>query len=453
MCAFDLLSSIALGLSTWPIPSDSPGVYDPKGTIRTCEAQGFFIQANIASPIYNFALSLYYLLLVKYNMTERQLSKRIEPVMQGSIIFFAIGTSFICLGLGFFNDSSLWCWINALPKGCDQGFKDGSGTCERGDNAEIFRWAFFFGPLWAAVVGSWITMGMLYRTVHVQEKKSASWNFGDKQNHRRQYRKSRMVARQAFRYLAVFYLTWIAGTANRLLQLFLGRSFFWIMVLHAIFTPMQGFFNFLVYKYPDYKKWRKLRQSSTGTYATRYSTNVTRFSIQSTKIDLSIHPPTFLQRVREKFDFFGNGSKSETGGGIDKHESDSIQESPKLQDAALTEIVTIDIDIDKDSTADSEDCNQSVKDLIILPGSGKNYEEETSNMLDNEKSDYLDPVVEETSCSVKCKVGAMDFEKSNGGDESVTSAIATFDDEYPSIDEGMNSITPSFVAPVDLYFL
>ena len=85
MCIFDTFSSIALGLSTWPIPAGSTGVYAPLGNVQTCSAQAvsmymcivlmcelwcikliylffcwvcqFFIQANIASPIYNFMLS------------------------------------------------------------------------------------------------------------------------------------------------------------------------------------------------------------------------------------------------------------------------------------------------------------------------------------------------------------------------------------------------------------
>jgi hypothetical protein len=64
MCVFDIFASVALGLSTWPIPEGSPGVYDPKGTVGTCSAQAFFIQANIASPVYNFMLSV-----CEYNIT------------------------------------------------------------------------------------------------------------------------------------------------------------------------------------------------------------------------------------------------------------------------------------------------------------------------------------------------------------------------------------------------
>lgn len=131
MAFFDALSSIALGLSTWPIPRGSPGVYAPLGTQQTCSAQAFFIQANIASPLYNFCLSVYYLCLVKYSISETRIRQRIEPWMQGLNIAFALGTSFVCLGLGMLNDSSLWCWINALPKGCAQSYNSENPDCTR----------------------------------------------------------------------------------------------------------------------------------------------------------------------------------------------------------------------------------------------------------------------------------------------------------------------------------
>ena len=328
MASFDALSSVALGLSTWPIPAGSEGVYAPLGTQGTCSAQAFFIQANIASPIYNFCLGLYYLLLVKYSISEAQIKQKIEPWMHGCTIIFGVGTSFVCLGLGMFNNSNLWCWINALPKGCKQSYNNGGETtCTRGDNAEIFRWLFFYAPLWAAIFGSMVTMYMLWKVVRMQEEKVAKWTAtykrssesksgnettstggkvsfsssvitkirfsvqrsrtrhpesssqsdqmqGDAESStalasvntmkfkrdksKRLHRKSNMVMWQAFRYVTVFWLTWLFGSINRLMQL-AGRQVFWIMVLHAFFVPLQGWLNFLVYKWPVFYRWRKRR--------------------------------------------------------------------------------------------------------------------------------------------------------------------------------------------------
>ena len=337
MAFFDALSSVALGLSTWPIPAGSEGVYAPLGTQGTCSAQAFFIQANIASPMYNFCLSLYYLLLVKYSMSEAQIQQRIEPWMHGCTIIFGLGTSVVCLGLGMFNNSNLWCWINALPRGCEQSYNNGGETtCTRGDNAEIFRWLFFFAPLWAAIFGSMVAMYMLWKAVRTQEEKVAKWTAAYKRSSesaeerkggiekslaesvnettstggkvsfsssvvtkirssvqrsrtrqsdqmqgdtesptvltpmnntmkrkrdksKRLHRKSNMVMWQAFRYVAVFWVTWLFGSINRLMQL-AGRQVFWIMVLHALFVPLQGGLNFLVYKYPVFYRWKEARR-------------------------------------------------------------------------------------------------------------------------------------------------------------------------------------------------
>ena len=114
MSTSDLLASVAFGLSTLPMPRGTEDVYAPLGNVGTCSAQGFFVQAGIASPMYNFMLSLYFIMQVKYSMTEGQIRKKAEGITHGVSVGFGLGTSFLCLGLGLFNESSLvrssfWC--------------------------------------------------------------------------------------------------------------------------------------------------------------------------------------------------------------------------------------------------------------------------------------------------------------------------------------------------------
>ena len=47
----------------------------------------------------------------------------------------------------------------------------------RGDNAEIYRWAIFFGPLWACIVGCMIVMIMIFVSVRKQENKLKKYQF------------------------------------------------------------------------------------------------------------------------------------------------------------------------------------------------------------------------------------------------------------------------------------
>eukprot|EP00523_Entomoneis_sp_CCMP467_P001404 CAMPEP_0168763010 /NCGR_PEP_ID=MMETSP0724-20121128/24139_1 /TAXON_ID=265536 /ORGANISM="Amphiprora sp., Strain CCMP467" /LENGTH=406 /DNA_ID=CAMNT_0008812193 /DNA_START=393 /DNA_END=1613 /DNA_ORIENTATION=+ len=302
-------------------------------------------------------------------MSEDRIRISLEPWMHGTVITIALGTAVVCLSLEMLNDSSLWCWINAAPAGCSQSFESGQPSdCVRGDNAELFRWTFFYGPLWAAIAGTMTTMFMLWRTVRKQEDEAAKWcdrfkdvsdmpssagtinssskgtsrntihqsvkqalglfalskkstsanaqsqetaytnttginsNVGQSQetananangvsgtisnvgfssastvpntkkpmnrksmlqkraeHSSRRHRKSTLVKHQAFRYVAVFWITWLPGSLNRLLEL-AGYEVFGIFVAHAIFVPLQGFLNLLVYKYPVYYQWRRKRQ-------------------------------------------------------------------------------------------------------------------------------------------------------------------------------------------------
>ena len=61
-----------------------------------------------------------------------------------------------------------------------------------------------------------------------------------REDDRRRHAQSRQVAWQGLRFVGVFYLTWAFATVNRLLQLSIGHSYFWLMCLHTIFVPMQG---------------------------------------------------------------------------------------------------------------------------------------------------------------------------------------------------------------------
>jgi hypothetical protein len=284
--------------------------------------------------------------------------------MHLTVVCIAFGTAFIGLGLGWYNDATLWCWFNGYPKGCQQSYESrrdsnndanddvssssssSTTTCERGDNTDIVRWVFFYAWLWASIFGSMVCMYLIWISVLQCEKKMYHWSIrwnkfrrslSFARNHQPQHqhqqsmdnknrsiqvedvayddydddddenknspitaqnaldeeseilngtegkvvstnstndgihlnstsrgvptcsigqadhRKSNMIMWQAFRYVGAFWLTWLFGTLNRILQL-AGHDVFWVMLLHSFFVPWQGFLNFLVYKYPSWRR-------------------------------------------------------------------------------------------------------------------------------------------------------------------------------------------------------
>lgn len=153
MSVYDILESFWNFLSTWPIPAGTEGVFGASGTTQTCTAQGFFLTLSVAVPIYNAFLSLYYVLVVNFNMTDTTLKRRVEPGMHLIAFMWAFGTALTSAVMGLINNANLWCWIAPYPSGCLDSWRYGSeGNCERGDNAWIYRLAFYFAPLWFCIL-------------------------------------------------------------------------------------------------------------------------------------------------------------------------------------------------------------------------------------------------------------------------------------------------------------
>jgi hypothetical protein len=72
---------------------------------------------------------------------------------------------------------------------------------------------------------------------------------------------SRVVFQQCLWYTAAFYASYTFATINRVLQQVWGSSPYALLLLHAIFLPLQGFFNVLIYRYAFF---HRLKQRHPG---------------------------------------------------------------------------------------------------------------------------------------------------------------------------------------------
>ena len=150
----DVILSIILFCSTWPIPSGTPDITWAAGNATTCRLQGFIIQLGSAGFIYNSVLTVYFVLVVRYSMKETALLKY-EWIFHAVPLSFGLITSVIGLIFDFYGNSNLWCWIGGF------------------DDAPIFRWAFYYAPLWFCFLVVLVGMGMVFWGVRMQEKQTA----------------------------------------------------------------------------------------------------------------------------------------------------------------------------------------------------------------------------------------------------------------------------------------
>ena len=68
----DLVMSSSYFFSSWAVPKGTDGVFSPLGNTATCNAQAFFMQYGVSTPIYNVALSFYFMFIVRLQWPERK---------------------------------------------------------------------------------------------------------------------------------------------------------------------------------------------------------------------------------------------------------------------------------------------------------------------------------------------------------------------------------------------
>jgi hypothetical protein len=300
MSLSDVMGSAAMALSTWPLPSEDSGVVDggsvfaASGTQGTCTAQGFFVQVGMAAPLYSGFLAFYYVLMVKYNVNEQSKKMRLMEIIFHLLVWLlALGTSFASLGLDLFNSANIFCWIAPLPLDCISSAKapSGNGTCVRGDNAWVYRLAFYFIWIWISLICVTIFMAMVFQTVRLVDRVNIPLLLMEYSRHSRKYnllwllfdmqvysqtrrmrrynhngvtssaqdKKVHRVAMQAAMYVGAFYLTIIFPSVARMAQARWNctSEFFPLSILTVTFYPLQGFWNCFIYMRPRYLRYKK----------------------------------------------------------------------------------------------------------------------------------------------------------------------------------------------------
>ncbi|KAL3815478.1 hypothetical protein ACHAXA_000715 [Cyclostephanos tholiformis] len=241
-CA-ELIASFVFVLSTWPIP-ETQGAYLASGNTRTCTAQGFLNElGNMAAPLYNMSLCAYYVLVVRMGWIEERIRSNAEPYMHAMPIAISSIISITGLPFEIYNDAGFLCWMAAYPTGCQS-----DDACTRGIRANVFRWVHS-GIIWSAIFLIALGMYSIYRKVREEERMQSRDDDGAEDS---RGRKSRQVAKQALLFVGALYLTWIFTTISRIYNILTGKQSFLLQVLMAIFFPLQGFFNCLIYLRPRY---------------------------------------------------------------------------------------------------------------------------------------------------------------------------------------------------------
>jgi len=120
MSSADILTSLAIVLTTLPIPSDLPCEDNPwegraKGNIQTCEAQGFIIITGVfVIGLYNAMLCVYYACVIAFQMSEDKIHKRVEPFLLSIPVIVGIAGGIHPLLFHNINPNKNWCGLSMI---------------------------------------------------------------------------------------------------------------------------------------------------------------------------------------------------------------------------------------------------------------------------------------------------------------------------------------------------
>ena len=255
--SMDIVRTLSVFLSTWPIPKDTlhdDWIWGNVGNQITCNIQGYFIQSSgLSCAISTTFLCIYFMLLIRYNWSERRLRK-VEWMMRLTICLVFVGSLFP-LFYDSFNPTLLFCWINSYPISCDTSEEY---ECLRGENAIMFRLLLLSIPIVLCVTIVIVTMSLLYISVKKQDRLVSGYR--SSRGNQSYSRVSRKVFMKVAWYIGTFSFIWIPPILIILIRK--GPINFWLLLMTSTLNPLQGFFNAIIFNYERLKNTEIMRGSS-----------------------------------------------------------------------------------------------------------------------------------------------------------------------------------------------
>ncbi|KAJ1570075.1 hypothetical protein HK096_002876 [Nowakowskiella sp. JEL0078] len=221
----DLFAAICMFLAELPV-----------NTIKVaavCTIQGWGITFFLLSAMFWTAcLSIQCLLAIqrgtKLDKIER-LEKWFHIVSWG--IPFTLATVLLFMGSPgnpVYTDATLWCWI--------------------GSAYQEYRFYFFYMWLWAIFLFNLGVYGFVGYTLWNTQRRLARFEKAGGDEAWQPSRSMRIYVRKTSFFIVAFFINWLWGSLNRIQNMVNpANPVYALFLLHSIFTPLQGFLNFIAY--------------------------------------------------------------------------------------------------------------------------------------------------------------------------------------------------------------
>jgi hypothetical protein len=274
----DLIQSCSHIFAAFVLPKES-GMWAAIGNTTSCEIRGFVSTiASCMAFLYSISLSLYFLLVVKYNESETRIKRKFEPFFHAVPILYSLVVSVYILATRNFNRIGPTCWIAPRPYNCKD---DPNVECKSFGNTKILVLISNAFPAILAFFANCFILGVICYTV--QEHHSANLQMYNRQSlalpisspqqepdqisplaarlsrpSKAMVQRMKQIYHRAAAYITGFLITYIFAFIAMVWTICTVHypPFAVIFLARSLFT-LQGFFNILIYTHPHVISYRR----------------------------------------------------------------------------------------------------------------------------------------------------------------------------------------------------
>lgn len=268
MSTIDFVCSLVAATHGFNIPK-STGLPWAIGNEVSCSFNAFMFKIQFAVPLYNVFLSCYYVMTIRYGMSDSEFDRKYERWIHILPITLAGLSAVVGLFFDVYHPYSLGrvCAVGPYPYGC---VHDNAMECTTTARKALIALFTLEGTIIIpSTIISQTNTFLVYWTIRQQENANLRHSF-DNRRSVQSSRKLKQVSMQCILYFFAFGNSSMWCTVLRFLESFFGfgpqneKQVYWLVVLGTITYPSQGFFNAMIYLRPRYKQWKATGKSNLG---------------------------------------------------------------------------------------------------------------------------------------------------------------------------------------------
>eukprot|EP00551_Chaetoceros_affinis_P006728 CAMPEP_0203674902 /NCGR_PEP_ID=MMETSP0090-20130426/17887_1 /ASSEMBLY_ACC=CAM_ASM_001088 /TAXON_ID=426623 /ORGANISM="Chaetoceros affinis, Strain CCMP159" /LENGTH=358 /DNA_ID=CAMNT_0050540901 /DNA_START=27 /DNA_END=1104 /DNA_ORIENTATION=+ len=269
---FDLIQSISQALSSVMMPAGS--FWGAAGNDITCGIQGLMTVIGVSgATLYSLSLSIYFIAVIKFNMSDRTITSRLEPYLHIVPILYSLVSAVAIYASGLFNPAGAICFIAPNLSTCGND-KD---CIDRMEQIFVILSVLFSGGLVMFVFAmNCVAMSVIYWTEYSLSKKNQVYQTSWIQNHqhvdrpshdttvepsplaarlsrpsRASLQRRKEISKRAIAYIIGYLLTYTPSCCYRVWEFYASDGApYTLQILSRVFFPLQGLLNIIIYTFP-----------------------------------------------------------------------------------------------------------------------------------------------------------------------------------------------------------